>query len=85
MTLKWYRISTKYSVCSRTEDVIIQLALRSGFVLEYKENYNFLTEFRRSIPFRLLLKKDSVAERIAARIIGRLLHYIRTFKSTVVS
>lgn len=77
---KWYHVQIKHFGYRRTDQEIISLAKKNGFVLDCSEKYNYLTEFRRSMIFRKLVREGSFFEKIVCKIFGKRLPYIRMFK-----
>lgn len=69
---------TKHHGYRRTDSEIIDSAEKFALKLAYKENYAFLTEFRRSYFLNRFVKPNSSIEKIFS-IIGRSIPYIRMF------
>lgn len=63
----------------RTDKEIIESAKKFGLELVCQENYAFLSEFKRSRIFNLIIKENSIMEKIFS-VIGRNIPYIRMFK-----
>lgn len=62
----------------RTDREIIDAARQYGLVLEKKNCYGFLTEFKRSIVLGKLLSRYSIMEKVLIPI-GRLIPHVRMF------
>ncbi len=73
-----YRLIRKHFGYRRSDSEIIHLAAEAGLILREKENYAFLTEFRRSAIFNRLIYSSSFVEKIAYEI-GKSIPYIRMF------
>lgn len=73
-----FGIIKKHHGYRRTNDEIIRCALNNGFEIRDRQDYAFLTEFRRSIVFNLLIPQGSNAEKLF-RHIGKRMPYIRMF------
>jgi hypothetical protein len=78
----WYHINTQHFGYRRTDEEIIKIAKEYGFILDIQANYNYLVELKRSMIFRKLIERIPIIERVAERIVGRRLPYIRMFKFT---
>lgn len=72
-------LEIKHHGWRRNDREIVDIARRCGLELVAKENYAFLTEFRRSIVFNKFIKSGSWAER-AFGSLGRNMPYVRMFK-----
>lgn len=75
---KWYGFITKDNGYRRTDKEIIGAARQAGLELTDKENYAFLTEFRRSYLLNRAIKHCSICKRVFS-IIGKNIPYIRMF------
>ena len=73
-----YGFVIKHHGYRRTDKEIIECAKQYGFELIDKQNYAFLTEFRRSYFFNRMIKSGSTVEKIFNSI-GKNIPYIRMF------
>ncbi len=80
-----YDIQIKHDGYRRTDKEIVSIAEKNGFVFERQQNYNFITELRRSVFFNRLVRENSTSERIVQSLIGRRIPYIRMFRFSSVS
>jgi len=67
-----------------TDAEIVACAEQEGFALLEQQNYNFLTEFRRSCLLRRLIKMGPCMEKIFENI-GRKIPYVRMFNLKKIS
>ena len=68
----------------RTDEEIVESARRSGFEFVSREDFDFLSEFRRSVLLNGIMNRSSLAQRIFS-ILGRWNPYIRMFKFKKIS
>ena len=68
----------------RTDEEIVESARRSGFEFVSREDFDFLSEFRRSVLLNGIMNRSSLAQRIFS-ILGRRNPYIRMFKFKKIS
>ena len=79
------KILVKYNVgFRRTDEEIVESARRSGFEFVSREDFDFLSEFRRSVLLNGIIKRSSIAQLIFS-ILGRWNPYIRMFKLKKIS
>ena len=68
----------KFHGYRRSDNDIVQLALRAGLALRERGGYAFLTEFRRSLILTRMISSSSFIEKIFCKI-GEGIPYIRMF------
>jgi hypothetical protein len=79
------KILVKYKIgFRRTDEEIVESARRSGFEFVSREDFDFLSEFRRSVLLNGIMNRSSLAQPIFS-ILGRRNPYIRMFKFKKIS
>lgn len=75
---KKYRLIKKHHGYRRSDNEIVQLSSKARFVFREKEDYAFLTDFRRSAILNRLINSSALLKKIFCGI-GKRMPYIRMF------